>query len=161
MTMLLPLCLGPLLQLSFAFVVPGWDYVVQQTGNAHCVNASAVGGPSNPYSENNTRWTWLALPNETTATPKPEGGWPVYMAFTPWIRDVNPDQSNQTCGDGWNPEGHPLAECMVLYPNICCFFFVFFCPHCAWGLGRHVYADRATINALNGTKPTTPAPLRC
>ena len=94
------------------YVTPSWDMEVE--GNAFCVNASLDG--ITPHQENNSRWTWLALPNASDpATPKPAGGWPVYLAFTPWVRAPTADQSlNKTCGNGWSPEGFsPIESCMV------------------------------------------------
>lgn len=105
-----------------AAVDPAWDMVVDRPGNAHCVNASVSGAP---FSENNSRWTWLALPEG----PAPAGGWPVYAAFVPWVRRPSLSQvqytnkhnktHNRTCGNGWSMYPQAAPSCMAYMKHVC------------------------------------------
>jgi hypothetical protein len=128
-------------------IVPPWDMVIEHGDNAFCVNTSAA-------APGNSRWTWLALPHG----PAPRTGWPVYIAFTPWIRAPTPDQRRgRTCHlPGGGGQHHPptVWSCMDLLK-----------AHCAaaprHGAGANVSACLACASGVARDEPAAYARANC
>lgn len=87
-----------------SIIQPPWDATFGHTGAA-CVDASVS---HLPHSQNNTRWTFYALPT----TKRPPTGFPVYLFFSPWI--TGPAHNPTSCGDGWSPYPTPTPACEAL-----------------------------------------------
>ena len=85
-------------------VAPPWGYTPTTQGAA-CVDASL---DHDPFTENNTRWSFFALPEGTP----PAGGWPLYVDFLaqPYVASAPQyfpgGKLPGKCGNGWlDPDG--------------------------------------------------------
>ena len=80
-------------------VTPPWNYTIQRHGEV-CTDASESHAPQ---SENNTRWSFWALP----PTPPPQGGYPIYVELQAEIMYPGdwrtPLPQLPACGNGWVP----------------------------------------------------------
>jgi hypothetical protein len=85
-------------------VAPPWGYTPTTQGAA-CVDASL---DHDPFTENNTRWSFFALPEGTP----PAAGWPLYVDFLAQPYAASAPQYFPggelpgQCGNGWlDPDG--------------------------------------------------------
>eukprot|EP00038_Savillea_parva_P013540 m.8512 g.8512 ORF g.8512 m.8512 type:complete len:480 (+) comp2547_c0_seq1:107-1546(+) len=82
-------------------VQPSWDMVLPRTG-AVCTDASTSHAGPHGQVQNNTRWSFYALP----AGDPPPGGWPIYVEMMAEIQspgDWRHPEDTPQCGDGWVP----------------------------------------------------------
>ena len=75
---------------------PSWDYSVTNRSGEVCTDASLS---HEPASENNTRWSFYALPT----SPLPRGGYPIYVELQAEIMFPDDWRANQAEGNGWVP----------------------------------------------------------